>query len=115
MAEQQWEYCALYIYSWDVKNKKYFANLGIRYFGDAGNYYDLAAKKGPHAKGYDYNPWSRALGELGAAGWELVSVQHGNKRAGTSSKGLILDHAVAYFKRPIQPGRPIDEPKLVMP
>jgi hypothetical protein len=48
--------------------------------------------------------WLTAMAVLGTAGWELVSV------ASTSERGHRRD--VAYFKRHVQDGRPIDDVRL---
>jgi hypothetical protein len=126
--EQQWEYCQLILSSWyyDANERKWFYNVGIRYFGAQGGYYTLAEydtvepyKTIKKYKGWSYNPWQYAIGLLGTGGWEMVSVQHGNFErnigSGGGGKGIVQDETVAYFKRPIQPGRRVDEPKLVLP
>lgn len=64
-----------------------------------------------------FNPFTKAMALLGAAGWELVSVQHGNAYGGTqpfASTALIGNNRVAYFKRPVVAGRAISEPELVI-
>jgi len=74
------------------------------------------------------NSWAAALATLSAAGWELVTVQHGLVIRGSMSSGGNLEgrlapdppssdgkweysscEAIAYFKRPIQAGRKIDD------
>ena len=64
--------------------------------------------------------FGRAMGLLGAAGWELVAVLPGGEAtAAIHRPGLADLHARisrsskgAFFKRPTQPGRPVDAPKL---
>jgi hypothetical protein len=69
--------------------------------------------------------FERAMAQLGAGGWELVSLQHELVRLNTtiaSEQYLGSVHTgygfapfgVAYFKRPIEPGRAIDDPAIVI-
>jgi hypothetical protein len=116
MGQQQWEYCQLIL--WESKQHK------ARFGGESGFSYGCELRY--HSTSGDIverrlaeldrviptNPFRRAMALLGVAGWELVSVQHGTT-AGTLYNGRILwDNVVAYFKRPVVPGRAIDEPEL---
>lgn len=51
------------------------------------------------------NPWSTAMSELGAAGWELVTVH-----SGMTNGAIKSENRVAYFKRSAIPGRSADTP-----
>jgi len=77
----------------------------------------LSRTKGEGALEWEYHPWERAIAVLGEGGWELVSVQHANS-AGDMGGGGEIDqtNAVAYFKRPVKPGRPINgaKPRLAL-
>lgn len=111
-----WEYCALKLQGWQEKRGLWFYSLRIQYFGERGGQYTLSEMEGKNAKDWKYNPWERAFGLLGVAGWELVNVIHGNHIPGNQASGgyLLGDNAVAYFKRPIISVRRVDEPKLVL-
>jgi hypothetical protein len=65
------------------------------------------------------------MAQLGAGGWELVSLQHElvrNNAQVVNEQFLASVHTgysfapfgVAYFKRPVEPGRAIDEPAIVI-
>lgn len=65
------------------------------------------------------NPFTMAMGRLGGAHWELVSVQHGPSvtrlvwaHGGRDTGYLEPDVIVAYFKRPVIAGRAVYEPKI---
>jgi hypothetical protein len=77
---QQWEYCRCY---WGGSSE------GLTYFGGSGE----IERRG--ATVVD------ALPRLGVAGWELVGVA---AYSGQFGVGTTL-----YFKRPIEPGRAIDD------
>jgi hypothetical protein len=63
-----------------------------------------------NTKAFSYNPFLRAIGLLGATGWELVSYQIAS---GGSSVGYFnRDEKIAVFKRQILVGRPVDDIKL---
>lgn len=68
----------------------------------------------PKDKLLGYRAWEKALGLLGGAGWELVSVQHGNRFNENTwqDNGLIDGDKVAYLKRLVVSGRGVDEPQL---
>ncbi len=116
--EQQWEYCQLLLYGRKEKKGQWFYDFDIHYFGPQGSrYYTISRIKGNEAKAWPYNPWERAFGLLGAAGWELVAAHHGlyaEPKFGYYAGSIHLGNAVAYFKRPVQPWRGVDEPKLVL-
>ena len=127
MTDQTWEYCELGLGSWEKKEigkgafkpkeTIFVYDCYIRYYKPGGGeiFLSLAKLDAP----LDYNPFSKAMGFLGANGWELVSVQHGNKYGGGGQMGwssseyaIGWDNRVAYFKRPIVKGRAVDEPKI---
>jgi hypothetical protein len=121
MEGQQWEYCRLWIYGSQGVSKGLFGSdpnlygyacdiLYVSTGSSKGDSYALARLDKP----LNFNPFLRAIGLLGAAGWELVSIQHGtnNSIGGEYEGSIIWDKCIAYFKRPSIPGRPVSEPKL---
>lgn len=116
-AEQQWEFCQLILgNAMQQPGGQWAANIAIRYFGAQAKYVALADTGS--GRTYHYNPWEYAFGFLGWAGWDLVTVQHGvtTVQSGLGSLAGVLkaDNITAYFKRPLQEGRAIDEPGLVL-
>lgn len=84
---QQWEYCQLV---WADKQG------GVLYFTPHGAAnIETVILNGNHFREIDVSP-TEAIAMLGAHEWELVT-------AHTYGQGRIF-----YFKRPIEPGRPID-------
>ena len=128
MEEQRWEYCELGLVEWTTKEKKSRANVFaplqkettrayecyLRYYIPVGG--EIRRSLGELGTPLQLNPFVEAMGLLGSNGWELVSVQHGNRYGGGPmpgfDNGIMWDNRVAYFKRPIVPGRAVDEPKL---
>ena len=111
MSASSWEYCALILFALEIRNKKIRCQLGIRYFGADSRM--LARIKGEGARDWESNPWEEAVAQLGAGGWELVSVQHANAAGDMGAGGELSNtNAIAYFKRPSEPRRAIDEPAL---
>jgi hypothetical protein len=120
MAGQQWEYCQLWLSDSDykttggvVRKEQHFwsYNCTVRYYHPNGGeiFHNLANLDKP----LPFNPFVKAMGLLGAGGWELVSIQHGNAWTGMQTSGwLKWDNCVAYFKRPSIPGRAVNDPKL---
>ena len=113
MAEQQWEYCELFLGKLEEKKKKkgFMCDCYIRYYSLTGQeiYQQLATLE----DFTPYNPFTKAMGLLGGAGWELVSVQYGNKSGlEINEDALIRSNQAAYFKRPVVAERAVDEPKL---
>jgi hypothetical protein len=114
--EQQWEYCQLHLEGWRCDKGKWYYDLLIRYFGPQHAFRRLSESQGKGAKAWAYNPWERALGLLGLAGWEMVHVQHGVYILNMGGGGQLLpDNCVAYFKRPVLAGRGVREPELQLP
>lgn len=115
-ADQRWEFCQLILgNNMQQPNGQWAANIAIRYFGTQARYVVLSTTD---TKTYHYNPWEYAFGFLGWAGWELVTVQHGitTVTSGITSLAGVLkaDNISAYFKRPMQEGRVVDQPTLVL-
>ena len=113
-------FCQVILGQWhyDKGKRAWYYDLAIRYFGPEGNYYQLSESQGKEARSWQYSPWDRLLGLLGLAAWEMVSVQHGIYvvvGAGSTSGELRPSNASAYFKRPVQAGRRVDEPKPNLP
>jgi len=116
MSEQQWEYCELCMSGWkEQKGKGYYYNVWVQYYGpEKGAFYQLAEMEGRNAKIFSYNPFTYALQLLGAAGWELVSHQMASGGDGfQATVQFRWDKRIAVFKRPVQAGRAVDEPKLI--
>jgi hypothetical protein len=86
--DQQWEYCLL------VQSGSADTSVTNLHFGGPYNHPSFNALKGCD--------WFLALGRLGSAGWELVSFIPTENTEFANSSG-------AYFKRPVQPGRPVHD------
>jgi len=109
MTAQQWEYCELFL--GDIKDhgrKGRSYDAWVRYFGSNGvRFRTLAELEGANMKLWTgANPFDQATALLGAAGWELVSYQHGTK--GYDGM-LVWFHRSAMFKRPVQSGRAVED------
>ncbi len=105
-----WEYCELWLVEaeWNHKKQQWSYDCSIRYHTvDGAAPRQLALPDQP----LTINPFAKAMALLGAAGWEMVSAQHGN-----TANGDIYwwKSRVAYFKRPVVAGRAITEPELVI-
>ncbi len=120
-AEQQWEFCQLrLVASAMVKDQGMRHTLDVFYLGAEGVQAQSLSRIGhPGDEGqvWSYNPFQTALGMLGAAGWEMVAVQHGVIAPTIPSHAgdLRMDNAIAYLKRPVIAGRGIAEPTLRLP
>lgn len=119
MAGQQWDYCQLRLIGSKreqtggvlTKKQEFWSyNCDVRYYCPDGDtiFHNLA----DYDKPLPFNPFNKAMGLLGAAGWELVSIQHGPYTGIGGGLGIIWDNCVAYFKRPSIPGRAVNDPKL---
>jgi hypothetical protein len=114
----QWEICRAALVIWQGNMGEYEIKVVLHYFTTTG----IIAKSGDN--------WGQVLAILGAAEWEPINIQHGLDIAdvpsvrGTSGRvrGMYMNHPsgearweymdcsmVAYFKRPIQAGRAIDD------
>jgi hypothetical protein len=123
MAEQQWEYCQLWLKDAEevtpgLRDKwapGWSYSCYVCYCSSAGKalIHVLSQLKAKPPIGF--NPFLKAMALLGTFGWEMISVQHGNASHATGvSQPLMGSHVVAYFKRPAVSGRAVDEPKLDM-
>jgi hypothetical protein len=115
MVELQWEYCTLSLMELKFKKNLIYCDLSVSYLGVSNEFHFLLSVmnikiESLKPKGWSYNPWNRAISLLGVGGWELVNIQHGS-----APSVINMSNAVAYFKRPIQPGRRVDEPKIELP
>ena len=117
----QWEFCQVrLVASALVQDQGLRHTLDVFYMGGEGVQARSLSRIGhPGEEGpiWTYNPFNATLGLLGAAGWELVAVQHGIiAPAITSHAGDVrADNVVAYFKRPVVAGRGLDQPALQLP
>lgn len=122
---QQWEYCELRLYSSKSHvtkgrhaKQRWSYECKLRYYAPQGQMIrvPLSTLEEP----IDFHPFGRAIGLLGARGWELVSTQYGSAvgpdldAPGSMREGGYIrwDNRVAFFKRPVVEGRAVDEPKL---
>ncbi len=112
MSNEQWEYCELCMNDWKGnKEKGYLYDVWVQYYSpEKTSFYQLAEIEGNNSKTFSYNPFSYAFRLLGAAGWELVS--HQMASGGDVSIYFAWHKRIAIFKRPVQTGRVVDEPKL---
>jgi hypothetical protein len=121
MAEQ-WEFCALVSHAAERIEDQPGWLCRVSYFTPQGIV--TRQLREPHAL-EPTDVFERAMAQLGAGGWELVSLQHELVRLNTtiaSEQYLGSVHTgygfapfgVAYFKRPIEPGRAIDDPAIVI-
>jgi hypothetical protein len=121
MDHPQWEFCQLrLVASALVPDQGMRYTLDIFYLGGSGVQPQSLSRIGhPGEEGpvWTYNPFQAALGRLGAAGWELVAVQHGVIAPTVPSHAgdLRADNIIAYLKRPVVGGRPVDHPPLQLP
>ncbi len=105
----QWEYCRVQVdsgmYKQTVGRYPYFVRVSIDYYGEdtppTENFGEDTDQMDRPNK-----VWGRVVGLLGLANWEMVNVYLG------TAKDLSLINVMAYFKRPVQPGRKVNEPKV---
>lgn len=132
MSTTQWEYCRLSIshakehvkgsfLGYGGESQGYGYDCSVVYYGASGE--SINEKLTSNTEATNLKPFSTAMGLLGARGWELVNVQHGNLAATTNGSTptdnfywdtLSWNCAVAYFKRPVESGRAVNEPKLIL-
>jgi len=73
MTTLQWEYCELALSDWKNRGKGFSYELYIKYYGpDNWKHLQISEVEGRNAKVLDYNPFSKAMSQLGAGGWEIV-------------------------------------------
>jgi hypothetical protein len=122
---QQWEYCELRLYSSKShptkgrrEKRQWSYQCTLRYYSPQGEM--LRVQLTTLNEPVDFHPFGRAVGLLGARGWELVSTQYGISigpdpdAPGSMREGGYIrwDNRMAFFKRPVVEGRAVDEPKL---
>lgn len=113
MTNVQWEYCRVQLDSGSYGQRQalgrlpYFVRITVDYYGT-----DVPP---PTAFGEDTDQierpnklWGQVLGLLGMANWEMINLFTG------PTKDLALVNMMAYFKRPVQPGRKVNEPRLTL-
>jgi len=115
MAEQpQWEYCDLVIDNALSNRKGWRYDVWVRYFGPGGSRFVSIAScsegLGARSGVWSRNPWDEALCLLGSAGWEMVSNQLAFSNA--TETDLAWWKRWCTFKRPVVPGRPVDDVNL---
>lgn len=119
MAEQQWEYCRLWLDGTKQHEKLFGGTKGIGYncyitYADSqggGIHEQLATLD----QALPFNPFFMAMARLGGLGWEMLTVQHRDHNVTQASYGgLLWNDIVAYFKRPVQSGRKVNEPRINM-
>ena len=111
MADTQWEYCRVQLDSGMYSQKQtvgrypYFVRVTIDYYGGdtppSENFGEDTDQMDRPNK-----VWGKVVGLLGLANWEMVNVYLG------TAKDLSLVNVMAYFKRPVQAGRGVGEPKI---
>lgn len=121
MDQPQWEFCQVRLVgSALVSDQAQRYTLDVCYLDGTGVHIQPISRIGhPGEEGrvWAYNPFAAALGLLGAAGWDLVAVQHGVIAPTIPSHAgdLRVDNVVAYLKRPTVAGRAVDQPPLQWP
>ncbi len=119
MAEQQWEYCRLWLDGTKAHEKFLGGVKGIGYncsiiYADI-NGSEIREQLTTLEQASPFNPFYMAMARLGGVGWECISVQHRDHNVTQASYGgLMWNDVVAYFKRPAQPGRKVNEPRINM-
>jgi len=108
VTEQQWEFCELGQDYQAKKGEGHLYSVYVSYYGPGYGSFCRLAEAGKDV--WESSPFDEAMRLLGAAGWELVSHQYGS---GGQWPGLDWSKRVAMFKRPVQEGRAVDEPKLI--
>lgn len=117
----QWEFCQVRLVGSALAQEQEMRHtLDVFYLDGTGVQARALARIGhPGEEGrvWAYSPFSAALGLLGAAGWELVTVQHGAIAPTIPSHAgdLRADNIIAYLKRPVVAGRAVDQPTLILP
>ncbi|MDQ6693347.1 MAG: hypothetical protein M3014_02865 [Chloroflexota bacterium] len=116
----KWEFCQLrLVASAMVQDEGMRHTLDVYYTGAGGveaTQISRIGHPGEEGRVWTYNPFTAALGLLGAGGWELVSVQHGVIAESIPSHAgdIRADNVVAYLKRPVVAGRGVSEPALAL-
>lgn len=117
-----WEYCSLVSHGLENEGDELRWLCRVTYFTCEGS--TTRQLKSPEDDGPS-DTFERAMAQLGAGGWELVTLQHQLvqdnlhlEKQGVSADVLVgfsfSSFGVAYFKRRQKPDRPIDEPTVVI-
>jgi hypothetical protein len=117
-----WEFCALVSHATEIPAEGSSWSCRVTYFTPGGVL--TRQLRDPHLL-EPTDIFERAMAQLGTGGWELISLHHELVRLNTvvDSENLLATvhtgygfspFGVAYFKRPIEPGRAIDEPAIVI-
>jgi hypothetical protein len=115
-----WEYCALVSHAAEADGKPGEWLCRVSWFTPGGV---VTEQLRDAAAAFPTDAFERAMAQLGAGGWELVSLHHelvslntqvGGERylASVHTGYAFSPFGVAYFKRPIQEGRAISEPGI---
>lgn len=119
---QQWEYCSLVSHA-DVDAAGTPGwRCRVTYFTPEGT---SSRQLKAVAEGEPADVFERAMAQLGAGGWELVTlahelvrnnecIQHPQYVAAVHTGYGFSAYGVAYFKRPVEHGRPIDAPPIAI-
>jgi hypothetical protein len=118
-----WEFCAVVSHATSTTRGQVDWICRVSYFTQAGVRTVILHDTGIAAP---TDVFERALAQLGAGGWELVSIDHELVRDVTPITGerflasvetgySFSPFGVAYLKRPLMPGRRIDEPPIEIP
>ena len=108
---KMYEYCRVVLdsgqYSQSLGRYPYFVRVALDYFGGQSTPSYKFNQDTDKVEGPD-KTWGRMLGMLGAAGWEMVNITIGK------AKDMSILEAMAYFKRPVEDGREVDQPKIIL-
>lgn len=118
MHDVQWEYCSVSLAEHEGVTPKHEFNCRVRYLAsDSETIEHQFTKLGSSVP---FFPLTAVIRLLGEGGWELVSVQHATYHRPLDPRNAstgwwissFTGEAMAYFKRPMLPGRAINEPLL---
>lgn len=115
-----WEYCALVSHASDADGQPGEWLCRVTWFTPSGA---ITRQLRDDAVDFPVDAFERAMAQLGAGGWELVTFQHelvnlnarlgGDRYLASVHTGYAFSpFGVAYFKRPLVAGRAIDEPGI---
>lgn len=126
--EEQWEYCQLHLWNvsgYDKRRDGQQFSITVDYIGEWVWSESIGEIPGYKETFWGYNVFAAAIGLLGRAGWEMVSLQYpmsgtpasfvagGLIQTNRASASLITTSANAFFKRRVAPDRQTNEPHLV--
>lgn len=123
MSETKWECASVACVGieWEGKDRRYWG-IFVHFMGAIVTTQRIAALKSwdkQNAKAYPstVNLWALTIARMGQAGWELVTVQHPYQPSANDYSTLTrptpnMDIGIAYFKRPSENGRNVNEPAI---